>query len=1342
MPVEPSTAPAAARPRPNFAVRLLGVAGYALAGVVILVCAVLLAVRFVLLPRVDGWGPEIAARLSQALALPVTIGTLSTGWDGWNPRIVATDVAVLEHEGGRVVLRLPEIAATVSWWSLPLADLRLRELSIDRPELAITRLPDRRIKVAGLAIDPDAAGGDSRLGEWLLRQREVVVRDAIITWSDEFREAPQLLLDRVQFRLEHSLGSTRHRLGLTGVPPPELAAPIDLRAEIDGADATTWTWHSARVYLQLDFADLAAWSAWVPFPIAIEEGRGAARLWLEFRDRTLRELTADLELAKVNTRLEADLPWLELDRVSGRLGWRNDGVTQRMTTRDLALVARGGAIVTPVDFAFEAAVGEQGSYRSGRASANALDLAPVAAIAAGLPMPASWRERLAAHAPRGMLKDLRYRWEGPAGAPVSYAASAEAVGLAVAPVGAMPGFAGLDAKVEADERGGQARLASRAFAFALPATFAQPVALDALAGQVRWTREGDAIAVTLGDLTFANADAAGTVSGPMALRRAGSRQRRPQGAAHARRCDRGRALPARLDGRVGARLGAARHPRGEERRRARGAQGRPRALSLGRSRATARSAWWRRSRAARSTTPTAGRASRGSTARCASTDRASRSTSRAAHAFGAQLGRTKLTIDNLRAPSPRLAVEGEASGPTAEFLHFIASSPDPRVDRQGHGGRAGDRPGAAQARLRHAARRRPQAGGGGRLQLRVEPAPAARRADACRASTASSSSRRTACAPATSWRRSSAGRRPSTSRAPTRACAPTARAAHRWSRCAACCRRSSPTASAARRTGRSCSRRAPTACTGRWTRRCAARRSTCRRRSARRRAPCSRSRSSGGPKAARATTRSSSTSRPSGARSCTAELAGGDLSVDRVLVLLGRSARENAANDRAGVWIRGDLASFNLDDWLVFRTHAHARTAAAASPVTGPELMGVDLDATVLEAFGRKLNEAKVEARSAGEDWRIRLTAREMAGTATWQARATGATSGRVTARLARLSVPDAGELVPWTSGDPVAGQDLASNAWPQLDVQSEKLLSKGRDLGRFELVARPAGSDWRIEKMVLSSGDGSLRADGLWRVVGRTQSTRLEVALDAPDAAAMLLRFGLPGDVKGAATKISGTVDWPGAPSDYDPSTLSGALRVDVGPGQFTKIEPGLGKLLGVLSLQALPRRITLDFRDVFSEGFAFDSIDGNVKIAKGVMSTQDLSIVGPAARVRITGDVDLATETQQLAVRVQPALSTMFSAGTMGAAMLLAAANPLVAAAVGAGTLLAQKVMKDPIEQMFSYEYSVTGAWSDPQVVRTGARAPAPAPGTQAAGGEAAPGSAPAAAASSSAPPGGGAK
>ena len=98
--------------------------------------------------------------------------------------------------------------------------------------------------------------------------------------------------------------------------------------------------------------------------------------------------------------------------------------------------------------------------------------------------------------------------------------------------------------------------------------------------------------------------------------------------------------------------------------------------------------------------------------------------------------------------------------------------------------------------------------------------------------------------------------------------------------------------------------------------------------------------------------------------------------------------------------------------------------------------------------------------------------------------------------------------------------------------------------------------------------------------------------------------------------------------------------------------------------------------------------------------MSTDKLRLVGPAAKVEIAGDVDLAKETQRLTVHVQPALSGGVSAG----AALLFLANPLVGAAVGAGSLLAQSVLKDPLEQLFSYQYAVTGSWSDPVVTRMG--------------------------------------
>jgi uncharacterized protein YhdP len=252
--------------------------------------------------------------------------------------------------------------------------------------------------------------------------------------------------------------------------------------------------------------------------------------------------------------------------------------------------------------------------------------------------------------------------------------------------------------------------------------------------------------------------------------------------------------------------------------------------------------------------------------------------------------------------------------------------------------------------------------------------------------------------------------------------------------------------------------------------------------------------------------------------------------------------------------------------------------------------------------------------------------------------------------------------------------------------------------VGKLELVAQPDGSDWRIQKLILANADGRIDTNGWWRVRGKRQQTELDVVVDIKDAGGYLARFGYGETVRNAPTKITGKLQWTGAPNDFDYPTLSGDLSLESGAGQFTKIDPGIGKLLGVLSLQALPRRITLDFRDVFSEGFAFDDIAGEVRIEKGQMHTDNLTLAGPAAAVGIKGSVDLGQETQQLVVRVTPSLSSGVSAG----AAVLFLANPLVGAAVGAGALLAQKLFNNPIDQMFSYEYRVTGPWADPLVER----------------------------------------
>ena len=161
---------------------------------------------------------------------------------------------------------------------------------------------------------------------------------------------------------------------------------------------------------------------------------------------------------------------------------------------------------------------------------------------------------------------------------------------------------------------------------------------------------------------------------------------------------------------------------------------------------------------------------------------------------------------------------------------------------------------------------------------------------------------------------------------------------------------------------------------------------------------------------------------------------------------------------------------------------------------------------------------------------------------------------------------------------------------------------------------------------------------------------------------------------------------------------SLAGELQLNAEDGQFLEIEPGIGKLIGLMSLQALPRRVALDFRDVFSKGFQFDRINAAGHLESGVLGVKGLRMRGPAAEVEMTGEVDLANETENLRVRVLPGLGDT-------AALGVALVNPVA----GVAAAIAQRILKNPIGHIFAYDYSVTGSWTDPKVVKL---LPAPIP------------------------------
>jgi uncharacterized protein YhdP len=262
----------------------------------------------------------------------------------------------------------------------------------------------------------------------------------------------------------------------------------------------------------------------------------------------------------------------------------------------------------------------------------------------------------------------------------------------------------------------------------------------------------------------------------------------------------------------------------------------------------------------------------------------------------------------------------------------------------------------------------------------------------------------------------------------------------------------------------------------------------------------------------------------------------------------------------------------------------------------------------------------------------------------------------------------------------------------PALDVVVDELLLAERSLGRLELQATPQQRDWRIERLTLITPESQFNVDGVWQNWLTQPRVQANVQLLVNDVGRLLTRLGYPEGVRRGTAKIEGNLAWAGSPQRLDYPTLTGNFVLDAAKGQFLKLDPGIGKLLGILSLQSLPRRITLDFRDIFSEGLAFDEIVGAVKVVQGVASTDNLRMTGPAARINMSGQVDLARETQKLRVKVSPQLSDTFSV-----------AGALIGGPIaGVAAFVAQKLLKDPLDQIAAYEYDVTGTWVEPVVVK----------------------------------------
>lgn len=1250
---------------PVLASRGIRLLGWGLFAAWLIFVVLILALRYAVLPRIGDYQSEIERAATQAVGLPVKIGRIEARWRGLNPDLVLDEVMVADHQGAPA-FTLARIEGVLSWHTLWRLRPTLALLAFDRPVLHIRRETTGKITVAGVDTEGES---DPAFGEWVLQQRRIRIRDATIVWDDRLRQAPPLVLEDLQLALDNS--GRRHRFGLSAAPPDELAARVDIRGEVKGDLGEALEHLSGQLFVELDYADLAGWRAWVDYPVPLPRGRGALRLWGDLGDGA-GKLTADVALEDVRMRLGRQLPELELASMRGRIAGQYEADAWMVAGHQVELQTQDGIRIAPSDFKVEWRRDAATATVNGNSSASFLDLAVLGRLAAYLPLDAQSRGLLIRHRPQGRIAELRASWTL-AGEKLShYSLRAGFRDMGIEADRYFPGAGGVSGSIDLTEKGGDLRLDSGVSSLSLPAIFPEPdIALDALKVKASWKNSPQGTDIQLDKLEFAGPDAAGSAQGT--YRYTGEGPGEIDLTASIERGE-GRAVWRYMPHAVNA--GA----RNWIRRGIVGGRGYDGKLIL---KGNLKDFPFRDGKGGKFIVTAKATGAKVDYAdgwpviegidADMSFDTGMRIKASKGRILGASLADVKVDIPDFEAHEEMLLVRGTARGPTSEFLRFIEESPvTEKIDRFTEGMKAagnGSLKLELDIPLRHALDTRMR-GDYRFLNNQLEPLaglPPLTQVNGrlllTENTVASQDIAGQVFGGPLKVQVRSAAEKVAVVATGTAAIGEVSRhfgwplinhlsGSAAWKADIGIRRRNADVVVESDLLGVSSPLPDPL-------------------------------------------NKNAMTALP-----LRIERTAPDAEREQYRITLGKVAQGLVVR-RLGNWERGVLAvgegeprlpekglavrvatpRIDADAWRNFLPEG-----AAGGDGNGLALSVVTLKTPQLHLFDRDYSQVEVSLRPRDSGWQIGLNTREAVGDVFWKS----AGEGWVEGNFKRLVVRPAAEVA--------EGASSLINTLPGMRLTVDDFFVGEKALGRLELKARNDKGAWHLDNLNLENPDGGLKGKAVWNNTGANH-TRLDFELNAKDMGKLLDRLGYADSVRRGKAKMTGDLKWNGPLTGIHYPSLTGQLNVEAEKGQFNKLEPGVGKLLGLISLQSLPRRLTLDFRDIFSDGLAFDSIEGKLSIRQGVMRTVDpLRIYGPSAQIEMQGETDLKAETQDMQVVVRPELGGL---AAVGAAALV---NPVV----GAAALVANTVLQKPLNRLFSYRYHVTGTWADPQVDKTGESAP----------------------------------
>lgn len=336
---------------------------------------------------------------------------------------------------------------------------------------------------------------------------------------------------------------------------------------------------------------------------------------------------------------------------------------------------------------------------------------------------------------------------------------------------------------------------------------------------------------------------------------------------------------------------------------------------------------------------------------------------------------------------------------------------------------------------------------------------------------------------------------------------------------------------------------------------------------------------------------------------------------------------------------------------------------------------------------GLALRDLALDLAADRDHWRLGIHGPSTDGTIT--SPRDGAAGAPWDLRFGRLGIVEAAG--PGAAANGAAAPSITPRNFPAIRFHARQLHWVGRKLGDVQATVSQADQGVSLDHLTMKGGTFSVDAHGDWRGEG-VGTGHIIGSLISSDVAATLTELGYAKVIAAQQGSLAFDLQWAGAPSADALRDSTGQVRVALDKGQVFGIKPGAGRMLGLASVAALPRRLALDFSDLTDKGLAFDTVRGDFKLRGGDAYTDNILLKGPAAEIGLIGRIGLKNKDyDQIAVVT----------GSFGNSLPLAGAlagGPVVGAAV----LLFTQVFKQPLKGLARGYYRITGGWDNPIVER----------------------------------------